>query len=381
MKTLVAGCWFDGERYHARPVTLFIERGRIVERRDGEHDGPQRLNVAFVMPGLVEAHCHLFLDGGEVDVATRRRYLDAPFETMLGVARANAERARARGITLVRDAGDRFGVNHALRAEIRTPQVRSPGVALRRPDRYGALLAREVASLDQALAAVREAAAASADDLKIIQTGIIDFESGRVKGPPQFDCDTLAAIVRAAHDAGLRTFAHCSGSEGIDVAVRAGVDSIEHGFFMTEEILRRMGGEGTAWVPTFSPVHFQWARPELAPWTGETVGKLRAILDAHREHVARAAQLGVNLVAGSDAGSQGVEHGAGLFAELRRFVECGLGLEQALHSATVRPRRLWGAEPATIADGARVELALFEADPFADLANLDGASVALCGGD
>lgn len=377
MKTLVASRWFDGERYHANPVTLFIDRGRIVERRDGEHDGPQRLCVAFAMPGLVEAHCHLFLDGAEVDGATRKRYLGASFEVMLGVARANAERARSGGITLVRDAGDRYGVNHALRAESRIPKVRSPGIALRRPARYGAFLAREVASLDEALVAVHEAAA-SADDLKIIQTGIIDFESGRVKGAPQFDYDTLTAIVRAAHGAGLRTFAHCSGSEGIEIAVRAGVDSIEHGFFMTEAILRRMADQGTAWVPTFSPVHFQWAHPELAPWNRDTVAKLRTIIDAHGDHVARAAQLGVNLVAGSDAGSPGVEHGAGLLAELRRFVECGLSLEQALRSATVTPRRLWGLEPATIAAGALCELALFDADPFVDPSNLDSACIAMC---
>ncbi len=370
MKTIAAASWFDGERHHDSPVMLVVDRGRIVELREaGPAAAAPDERYAFLMPGLVEAHCHLFLDGGELDFGARTHYLDAPLDTMLEVAHANVARTLAQGVTLARDAGDRYGVNHAMRAESRALEVRSAGVALRRPKRYGAFMAREVASLDDALAAVREFAA-SADDLKIIQTGIIDFESGTVKGGPQFALDELRRIVGLAHDLGLRTFAHCSGTEGIDVAVRAGVDSIEHGFFITEAILRRMAGQGTAWVPTFSPVDFQWRRPELAGWSPPTVAKLRAILDSHREHVALAAHLGVNLVAGSDAGSPGVEHGAGLIAELNHFLDCGLTMEQTLRAASSLPRRLWGGPAAEIRCGAAANLALFDADPFRDRAHL-----------
>ena len=104
------------------------------------------------------------------------------------------------------------------------------------------------------------------------------------------------------------------------------------GYAGTDEpdILRRMADRGTAWVPTFSPVHFQWRRPELAGWSPPTIAKLRAILDSHAEHVAMAAGLGVNLVAGSDAGSPGVAHGAALIDEIRHFLDCGLAMDQAL---------------------------------------------------
>lgn len=369
MKTLVASAWFDGESYHDTPVSLVIDQQRIVEVVDGVLVGAEVQRCAFVMPALVEAHCHLFLDGGELDFARRSRYLDAPFDAMCETARCNLTRTLGHGITLVRDAGDRYGINHAMRAESKTVQVRSAGIALRRPGRYGSFMAREVATLDDARATIREFAG-TADDLKIIQTGIIDFESGTVKGRPQFDREELTAIVRCAHDAGLRTFAHCSGTEGIEVAVQAGVDSIEHGFFMTEPILRRMADQGTAWVPTFSPVDFQWRRPEFAGWSPATVASLRGILDGHAQHVALAAQLGVNLVAGSDAGSPGVEHGGGLIAELFHFLDCGLTMQQTLRTATSLPRRLWGAEPADIRRGQRANLALFDADPFRDRSHL-----------
>lgn len=369
MKTLAASAWFDGEHYHDTPVSLVIDNGRIVDVLAGVHDGAGVQRCAFVMPALVEAHCHLFLDGDELDFGLRSRYLDAPFDAMCTVARKNVARSLECGITLVRDAGDRYGVNHAMRGESTTLQVRSAGIALRRPKRYGGFMAREVATIDDARAVIRELAD-TADDLKIIQTGIIDFESGTVKGSPQFDLEALTDIVRCAHDAGLLTFAHCSGTEGIDVAVQAGVDSIEHGFFMTPSILRRMVDQGTAWVPTFSPVDFQWRRPQIAGWSPATVSTLRGILDAHAEQVALAAQLGVNLVAGSDAGSPGVGHGAGLIAELFHFLDCGMTMEQTLRAATSLPRRLWGAEAADIRRGERANLALFDADPFRDRANL-----------
>lgn len=374
MRTLVASAWFDGERYRDSPVSIVVDGERIAAVTQGEHGaaGPTT-RCAFAMPGLVDAHCHLFLDGGELDFQVRARYQDAPLEQMMEVGRDNVARTLSRGITMVRDAGDRYGVNHAIRSESKVLEVRSAGEALRRPKRYGSFMAREVSSDDEIRAAVRDIARA-ADDLKIIETGIIDFESGSVKGAPQFDVESLRLIVRCAREHGLRTFAHCSGTEGIAVAVEAGIDSIEHGFFMTEELLRRMADQGTAWVPTFAPVHFQWRRPEAAGWGPDTVLKLGAILEAHREHVARAAQLGVDLVAGSDAGSPGVEHGAGLIDELRFLLDCGLSMEQTLRAASSLPRRLWRAESADIRPGARANLALFSADPFRDPANLLRAS-------
>jgi imidazolonepropionase-like amidohydrolase len=138
-----------------------------------------------------------------------------------------------------------------------------------------------------------------------------------------------------------------------------------------------MADRGTAWVPTFSPVHFQWRRPEVAGWSPPTIAKLRAILDSHAEHVAMAARLRVNLVAGSDAGSPGVAHGAALIDEIRHFLDCGLTMEQALRAATSLPRRLWGAEAADIARGQRVDLAMLDGDPFDDPVHLGAVAAVL----
>ena len=355
--------YFDGDIYHDDgPYLIVITDGVIssIERKNG------RIDVAFLMPGLVEAHCHLFLDGGELDPAKRSAYLKASQDEMLAFGHRNVQQNIAAGITLIRDAGDKYGINHILRDQERGVVIRSPGLALRSPKRYGSFMAREVEGEDDIRAVLQENAASS-DDIKIILTGIIDFEGGAVKGHPQFDLDALKLIVQLSHEYGMKTFAHCSGEEGLELALAAGVDSIEHGFFMTRPILEQMAEKQIAWVPTFSPVHYQWQHPDRIGWDQSTVGNLRRILDEHILHVGLAAEMGVPLVAGSDAGSFGVAHGIALIEELFHFAEAGIGMAEILRSATSRPRALWGMDTANVTAGARADFAAFNGSPFEDM--------------
>jgi imidazolonepropionase-like amidohydrolase len=369
--SLLADSYFDGSAEHRRndgPYLISIADGRIVSIAAHATGAPFDQRAAFVMPGLVEAHAHLFLDGGELDFSQRNAYLTASRAEMIKVARENVARNAAAGVTLVRDAGDRFGINDAIRAEqagetVSKVVVRSPGLGVKRPKRYGGFMARDIEP-DADIAPILADMARGADDIKIILTGIIDFVAGEVKGAPQFDQAELRTIVATAHSHGKKTFAHCSGFEGLKVAVAAGVDSIEHGFFMTPDILDAMAQKRIAWVPTVSPVHFQWAHPELAGWDAGTIANLRRILDSHGEHIALAHQKGVELVAGSDAGSPGVRHGEALIDEIFHFLDAGLPMRAALESATSRPRRLWRLPSVDIRPGNAAELVTLERSPF-----------------
>ena len=369
--TIRTESYFDGHAAHCPeegPYLISIT-DRVIRSIDSRaFDARADVEAPFVMPGLVEAHAHLFLDGAELDFGKRNAYLGAGKDEMIAVARENISRAARAGITLVRDAGDRYGINDAIRDEQshRSPPrvvVRSPGLGLKRPKRYGGFMARDVAPGGDVAAAVDDLAE-TADDIKVILTGIIDFVAGEVKGAPQFDEAELGAIVTAAHARGKKTFAHCSGLDGLKVAVAAGVDSIEHGFFMTPDILDAMAEKRIAWVPTVSPVHFQWARPEPAGWDSGTLANLRRILDSHSEQIGLAHRKGVELVAGSDAGSPGVAHGEALIDELFHFLDAGLPMEAALHAATSRPRRLWGLDTADIKVGNCSEIIALDASPF-----------------
>lgn len=378
--TLITDSYFDGIRCHDKgPYRIEAHDGVIARIEPDQPSIPPSgrvVRVPFVMPGMVEAHCHLFLDGAELDLEKRKQYLGAPREQMLDVGRKSLDENLAAGVTLIRDAGDIHGINHDIRSEVErrrgdklTPDVRSPGRAIRKAGRYGSFMAEEatdVQSIDRTIRRLAE----SADDLKILLTGIIDFEKGQMKGGVQFDLDETRLIVSIAREQGLKTYAHCSGPDGLRIAIDAGIDSIEHGFFMTRDLVREMADKGIAWVPTFSPVWFQYEHPECCGWNDASVERLSQILNTHFEQIARASDAGVPVVAGSDAGSYGVPHGGGLIAELFFQRRAGMSLEKVLASATSTPRRLWGCPSADIIAGNEVNLLTLDGSPFVSMENL-----------
>ena len=383
MLAITADSWFDGSAIHHSAVTVVVEGQTITAVHQGRVAVPhaETLVAGFLTPGLVESHAHLFLDGHETDTAKRQTYMEAGHAAFLVTGRWNLERLRAAGITLVRDCGDKWGVNHALRAEsigTTLPVVRSAGVAIRRKGRYGSFFAEEVVDAATAAACVRTRT--DSDDVKIVMTGIIDFAAAAVKGGPQFSLDELSAMTTAAKELGKLTVAHCSGREGIDIAVRAGIGSIEHGFFLDADLLDRMATGGTAWTPTWIPVAWVRDNPAACGVGPDGVAGLGRILDQHRANLAEAHRRGTVILAGSDAGSLGVRHGEGLHDDLAAYADAGLPISAVLASATSAPRRAWGLPGGRIAVGQPADLAAFTASPVAGLAHLRRAVATIIDG-
>lgn len=383
MFAITADAWFDGSALHHRAVTVVVDGGLIAAIHQGRVAVPGAIGIAvpFVMPGLVECHAHLFLDGHEEDPARRQAHMEAGREVFLATGRRNLERLRDSGVTLVRDCGDRWGINHALRAEsagTALPTIRSAGVAIRRKGRYGSFMAEEVVDATSAAAAARSRT--GSDDLKVVMTGIIDFAAAAVKGGPQFDLAELTAITDAARELGKPTVAHCSGREGIDIAVRAGIGSIEHGFFLDDGLLDAMAAAGTAWTPTWIPVAWVRDHPVSCGVGTDGVAGLGRILDQHRSNLLAAHRRGVVILAGSDAGSLGVRHGDGLHDDLAAYVDAGVPLTAVLAAATSAPRRAWGAAGGRIEVGQPADLAGFPASPVAGLSHLRRAQFTMVAG-
>jgi imidazolonepropionase-like amidohydrolase len=378
-----ADSWFDGHTLHHSPVTVEVDAGHIAAVHAGRCNlpGAEDVHVGFLSPGLVESHVHLFLDGHEQDLAKRQAYMEAGREAFLATGRRNLEHLRSSGITLVRDCGDKWGINHTLRAEAAgtaLPVVRSAGVAIRRKGRYGSFMAEEVVDATTAAAAVRTRV--GCDDVKIVMTGIIDFAAAAVKGGPQFDVAELSAMTAAARELVKPTVAHCSGRDGIDIAVRAGIGSIEHGFFLDPELLDRMAAGGTAWTPTWIPVAWVRDHPASCAVGADGVAGLGRILDQHRANLLEAHRRGVTILAGSDAGSLGVRHGDGLHDDLAAYLDAGIPLAAVLASATSAPRTAWGVAGGRIAVGEPADLAGFTASPLAGLSYLRRAVATCIGG-
>ena len=348
---LQVGALFDGSgAAPLRDAHFVYDSGRIRHAGAGTPPpgivGPGRtapdrvLPGHTLLPGLIEGHAHLFLEGGEENPDRRAVYLKQPDEELLARAEARMPRILSLGIIAMRDAGDKNGVGLALQRRYRaaprgaTPYLDSPGPALHHQGRYGSFMGRAIEENGSLEAAVADRVAAGAHRIKLIATGIINFEKGAVTAKPQMPAEELARAVAAARALGRQTFAHCSGNDGVANCLEAAVDSIEHGFFVDDAQLARMRDADIAWVPTFAPVQFQVDRAAQLGWSDAIVANLQRILDRHAASLTFAARLGVRIVAGSDAGSHGVAHGHGFLHELELMERAGLGALQVLRAAT-----------------------------------------------
>ena len=293
-----------------------------------------------LLPGLIEAHAHLFLEGGELDLAKRSAYLRQTPAVLLAAARPRLERLVRLGVIAVRDAGDKDGVGlvlsrlYASAGRPVMPYLDSPGAAIHHRGRYGGFMAAPLEDHPSPRHCVEARVATGADRIKIIPTGIINFHAGAVTTEPQMTAGEVSELAGAARAFGRQTFAHASGDKGIERAIEGGVDSIEHGFFIRDDQLARMRNRGIAWVPTIAPVQMQLDHAAKMGWNDKVASKLRRILDNHAASLLRAWNLGVILIAGSDAGSCGVAHGHGLLYELELMERAGLPASAVLHAAT-----------------------------------------------
>jgi imidazolonepropionase-like amidohydrolase len=316
-----------------------------------QHEPNLDLPDFTLLPGLIEAHAHLFLEGTELDLHRRAVWLKQTPEVQLQAARSRLGKLVRLGIVAVRDAGDKHGVGLALskiyqnrgrrreEADIPIecslmPYVDSPGAAIHHKGRYGSLIAEPIENFASPKQCVAARVKADADRIKLIPTGIINFKQGKITADPQMTTEEISELVAAAKSFGKQSFAHASGDTGIERAIEGGVDSIEHGYFVRADQLAKMRDWQIAWVPTFAPVQAQIDHANLLGWDDKVVSNLKKILDQHTASLVKAHEMGVPIIAGSDAGAFGVAHGIGFLNELELMERTGLSPLVVINSAT-----------------------------------------------
>jgi imidazolonepropionase-like amidohydrolase len=320
------------------PPADLVKNGHMATKPDAE------LPDCTLLPGLVDAHTHMFLEGAELDLDKRAAFLKQSPEELLEHAKVRLEKIVRIGVTAMRDCGDKDGVGLALSRLCAAPDrplmpypmpyIDSPGAAIHHRGRYGSFMAGPVEDFSTAAECVAARVKAGADRIKIIPTGIINFKQGAVTAAPQMTTEEISAIVAAAKGHNRQTIAHASGDDGIERAIEGGVDSIEHGFFLRDDQLAKMRDRQIAWVPTFSPVQKQVDHADRFGWDAQVVANLQRILDRHAATLVKAHGMGVQVIAGSDAGSCGVAHGLGFLEELEFMERAGLAPAAIVHSAT-----------------------------------------------
>ena len=360
---------FVGAANELPPAKLLKDR-----QRDPDVVAPD----CTLLPGLIDAHAHLFLEGGELNIDKRAAYLKQTPQELLESALKRLDKIMKLGVIGVRDAGDKDGVGLALSKLYMSdkrplmPYLDSPGAAIHHKGRYGSFMGDPIENYPTPCACVEARVKAGADRIKLIPTGIINFQKGAVTTDPQMSTQELLELVAAAKSFGKQTFAHASGDKGIENVVEGGVDSVEHGFFIRDDQLSRMRDRGIAWVPTFAPVQEQVDHADLMGWNAEIVGNLQKILDQHAASLAKADSMGVQIVAGSDAGSCGVAHATGLLYELELMEKAGMPAIAVINAATGSSSNRFGYKEkfGCIKPGYASRFILTEHSPLNGVANL-----------
>jgi imidazolonepropionase-like amidohydrolase len=378
----------DASKPAAGPSTITITDGRITAVAPGLTPAPAGarlvdLSGKTVLPGLIDAHVHLTGTPGEPFWSEAIN--SEEWNTLVGAHNALVT-VRA-GFTTVRDLGSGRLNGFALRRAIDQglipgPRMLAAGQALStigghgdvsgfRPEVAVALDGHNTCTgPDECAARVREAAKLGADVIKFHATGGVLSQGDKSLGQAFTDAE-MKAICDTAHSLGLKAAAHAHADAGIAAAVRAGVDSIEHGTFASAATIRLMKERGTVFVPTL--MAFTGIRERLGKgiYTPIVEEKVRMTLGEVGKAARLARQAGVPVVFGTDAGVY--EHGrnAQEFALLVDLV--GMSPAEAIASATTGAARLLGLENEVgrIAPGYSADLIAVSGDPLRDVRALE----------
>ena len=307
-----------------------------------------------VLPGLIDMHGH-FLEGVDPEVTGDGGPDTITAETLRAVAHTND--CLSSGITTVRDLGARTEGIFALQScidegKIAGPRIFPSGIALTSTGGHAVnLIARAADGVDGVRAAVRRQAAAGARWIKLMVTRGAG-SMGKAMDEVQFSTEELAVAVAEAHRLRRRVSAHAIGIEGVKAALNAGVDSIEHGLLIDGDTVELMRETGAYFCPTLEA--YRRIEAMVAAGAFPIIPKLDEAIAAHAGTVRRAHELGVPILAGTDAGGS-IAFG-GVASEVERIVECGVPAGVAIAAATETAARCLGAadigriEPRCLAD-------------------------------
>jgi imidazolonepropionase-like amidohydrolase len=311
-----------------------------------------------VLPGLIDAHDHLTLDLGDEEAQSR---MPETWTTLQGAG--NAARILAAGITTMRDCGGRLGLDVQLKRAIEAGMIRGPrvlvaGVPLTVTGGQAWFLGGEADSPGDIRRLIRQQVKAGADWIKVFVTGGVATRGSNMLRA-QFSAEDLRVIVEETHTAERRVVAHCHGGPGTRAAIEAGVDTLEHGVYLTREELEGLARQRIPLVITYG-VYERGMRSETVPaFFRERCGE---VIERYLETIALARELGVRIAVGTDT-----VH-CDMVAELRALRKAGYSAGEAVRAATG-----WGAEAlglssvGTVEAGRHADLIAVEGDPYEDV--------------
>ncbi len=372
-------------------VSIVVENGSI-KSVGPMTPGPGHVDLSAYscLPGLIDMHVHLTSETAPVVDAYRDRLTADPSDLAYRSVKY-ADRTLKAGFTTVRDLGAGEGLNISLKraiaaGEIPGPRMFTAGKSIATTgghadptNNLSHFLSEKIGtpgpeqgvidSPEEARQAVRARYKEGADLIKITATGGVLSQAANGQNS-QYTQDELRAVVETARDYGFRVAAHAHGAEGMKRALRAGVDSIEHGTMMDDEVLALFRKTGGWYVPTISAGRYVADKAKDPNYYSALVRpKAAAIGPQLQSTFARAYKAGVKIAFGTDAGV--FPHGENA-REFVYMVEAGMPPLEAIRSATVNAATLLGQESrlGLVAPGYTADIVAVKGDPLRDVSVL-----------
>lgn len=358
-------------------TAVVLEGSRIVavapQGEVGVPEGAQVYDLGgkTLLPGLIDCHVHI---STEPDADPARRFRDESDLLLTLRGAKNAWRCLQAGYTTLRSLGARGLVDIEIKRAIEMGIVEGSrllvaGRLLTMTGGHGHYMGYEVDGPDQLRQAAREEIKRGADVVKLMATGGI-LTPGVEPGSAQLTLEEMRAAIEEAHKAGKKTSAHAQGSEGIKNAILAGIDSIEHGIFLTDEIIDLMLERKVFLVPTLPPSHYFLLEGRKRGIPEYIIQKAERVDEARYQSLEKARRAGVLIAAGSDAGTPLNAHGENAL-ELELLVRSGFTPMEVIQAATSRAAELLGRQDlGRIEVGKTADLVVVDGDPLLDMSVL-----------
>lgn len=373
------------------PSTVIIRNGKIVELLSGHQQGPAGatlidLKDKFVLPGLIDSHVHLDSDAGG-NAALIEAVTDSPARAAYRAA-GNAKKTLMAGFTTVRNMGDGTGATLALRDAVAAGELPGPRIidagrsisttsghmdaTLSVSEDLHASIGQEnlCDGVESCRQAIRKQVRRGVDVIKIATTGGVNSRIGAGLGRQLFD-DEVKALVDTAHLYGKKVAVHAHGDDGVNIALAAGADSIEHGTMITDESIKLFKSSGAYYVPTLSTVNGYLERLAANPnaYPPDVLAKVQWRIGVTGKSLAKAYPAGVKIAFGTDAGVS--KHGRNA-DEFELMVKHGMPASAAIQAATMNAATLLGVEKevGSLEPGKAADLIAVAGDPIADITTL-----------
>jgi imidazolonepropionase-like amidohydrolase len=373
------------------PSTLIIRNGKIAQLLSGHQPGPAGatlidLKDKFVLPGLIDSHVHLDSDAGG-NAALIEAVTDSPARAAYRAA-GNAKKTLMAGFTTVRNMGDGTGATLALRDAVAAGELPGPRIidagrsisttsghmdaTLSVSEDLHASIGQEnlCDGVESCRQAIRKQVRRGVDVIKIATTGGVNSRIGAGLGRQLFD-DEVKALVDTAHLYGKKVAVHAHGDDGVNIALAAGADSIEHGTMLTDESIKLFKAAGAYYVPTLSTVNGYLERLAANPnaYPPDVLAKVQWRIGVTGKSLAKAYPAGVKIAFGTDAGVS--KHGRNA-DEFELMVKHGMPASAAIQAATMNAATLLGVEKevGSLELGKAADVIAVAGDPITDITTL-----------